>query len=243
MKSHENNAPSIAEGYVKYHNQHNLGPSPVTELSVENAAQGLAFIELEALRTRLHDQGLIGQYPNGISFGNVSLRLDASFLISATASGAARELGPDGYSRVLSYSFAENSVTSCGPLPPSSEALTHAAIYEGSENVRCVVHIHSPELFDSLQAKGCRSTPPSAAFGTVPLAQALLALVKANPVEGICISLGHPEGIIFYGPSVGVVDSLLRLVISTTPSPCPKKAEGQGAPSSLQEIRLSRPIV
>ncbi len=187
------------DGYVKYCCRHDIAPAP--------DCAGLA--ELDALRTELFDAGLIGQRPDGAGFGNLSLRLGTEFVISATATGGVRELGAEGYSLVEHWSVAENSLTCRGPLPASSEALTHAAVYEVSADAQCVVHVHSRALFDGLVAAGALSTPVKAAYGTPEMAKAVADTARDHPWEGILVMLGHDEGVLAYGPSIPAVASLI----------------------------------
>lgn len=187
------------EGYVKYSCLHNTAPAP--------DCAGLA--ELDALRTELFDAGLIGQRADGVGFGNLSLRIGMEFVISATATGGVRELGAEGYSLVEDWSVAENRLICRGPLPASSEALTHAAVYEASADARCVVHVHSRALFDGLVAAGALSTPVEAAYGTPEMAKAVADTAREHSGEGILVMLGHDEGVLVYGPSIPAVASLI----------------------------------
>ena len=191
------------EGYVKYICRHEPAPAP------EQA--GLA--ELDALRTELFDAGLIGQRPDGTGFGNVSLRSEKGFVVSATATGGVRELGAEGYSLVEDWSVAGNRLTCRGPLPASSEALTHAAVYEADADARCVVHAHSRPLFDGLLEAGALHTPRNAAYGTPEMAVAGADIARRHPQEGILVMLGHDEGILAYGPSIRAVASLISFAV------------------------------
>ena len=73
-----------------------------------------ALKELDALRTELFDAGLIGMRQDGIGYGNISLRTEKGFVISATATGGIRELGADGYSLVTEWSLAGNRLSCSG---------------------------------------------------------------------------------------------------------------------------------
>src|ERR1035437_6091728 len=106
---------------------------------------------LNHARTVLFDLGLIGVYPNGIGYGNLSVRTtNNQFLITGSATGATRQLCADQYCLVESFSMAHNSVISCGALDASSESMTHGAIYAAAAEVQCVIHVHSRQLFDVL---------------------------------------------------------------------------------------------
>lgn len=156
---------------------------------------------LDAQRTRLHDAHLIGVLPDGVGFGNVSARLGTGFVITGSATGGPRELGPDGYAVVEACFPEENRVVSHGPTRPSSEAMTHAAIYAAKSAVGSVAHAHAPELFRRLMARDCPRIPESAAYGTPAMACAVAELLAALPDAGLFITLGHPDGIFAFGPT------------------------------------------
>ncbi len=231
----------IDEGYIKFNCVHTPmeweAPELASHLNHANLAERLA--ELDVLRTDLHDVGFVGMYESGIGFGNISLRLKSEpvgepvnesvadsadvngvdsvenkyFIISATATGGARELGRDGYCLVTKSSKEENKVWSMGPLQASSETLTHAAIYEASPQVQYIVHIHHKQLFSALlQEKQSLKTPKNVAYGTVEMALALQDVVKSSPLEGCVVMQGHDEGIIFYATSIEQIRSLIRFV-------------------------------
>lgn len=207
-----------AEGYVKFHAVHGVAPPP-------------AHPNLDALdhaRTILHDLGLVGMRADGIGFGNLSLRDDAGFVITGSGTGAPRVLGPGGYCRVLSFDLDSNSVTDEGPVPASSESMSHGAVYRGEPTVRCVIHVHSLALWRGLLDAGFPATRASAAYGTPEMARAILELVRresrgraktgadagAIPPSGILAMAGHEEGVIAYGPDI---DSALAKLLSTEP--------------------------
>jgi hypothetical protein len=181
------------EGYVKYRAEHRYTP----------AIEPPHWQELNEARTGLHDQGLIGVLPNGIGYGNVSIRVrEDQFLISGTATGAARVLSPDQYCLVVSFDIAKNRVESAGPVQASSESMTHGAIYRASALAHCVIHIHSKHIWDAMLRKYC-STPDDAAYGTPEMAWAIIACVKppGKNREGVIVLGGHEDGVIAYGAS------------------------------------------
>ena len=85
------------DGIVKYQASHAMGdvetylrtlPAGIRETALDALA---LFSELDAARTTLHDAGLIGVYPSGIGYGNISLRLAGNlFLISGSGTGSSR---------------------------------------------------------------------------------------------------------------------------------------------------------
>jgi hypothetical protein len=91
---------------------------------------GLA--ELNAHRRKLLQLGLIGVDPNGIGLGNMSVRdgVTANFYITGSATGGIHELTLADCAKVVACDFERNCVQYEASVLPSSESLTHAAIYE-----------------------------------------------------------------------------------------------------------------
>ena len=192
------------EGYVKYSARHTEAP-PVAATH---------WAELNEARTRLHRLGLVGVTPQGIGFGNVSVRVRGEgFLISGTATGAAPVLSPSAYCLVTSFDIAANSISSSGPVRASSESMTHGAVYRAAPPVHCVIHIHSRTIFDGMFRDHYPSTPADAEYGTPEMARAVGACVNAGGAPkdaGVIVLAGHDEGVIAYGPSV---EKALALVL------------------------------
>jgi ribulose-5-phosphate 4-epimerase/fuculose-1-phosphate aldolase len=190
------------EGYIKYSLEQIDGDAP----SHPNLK------ELDSVRTTLHDLGLIGVYPNGIGFGNLSIRAgaDKSFVISGSATGKDRELGFDGYAKVTNFDIKNNSVTSIGKVPASSESMTHGSIYESKKSCNCVIHIHNKKMFDIMLEKNFAHTSSKVAYGTPEMAKAISKLVKkVEGTSGIFVTAGHDEGIIAFGESISTVSLLV----------------------------------
>ena len=189
------------EGVVKYKAMHVPCTSEQALAALHpNAMPSELFAELDAVRTQLHDAGLIGVTATGIGYGNISVRLSGNaFLISGTGTGASRVLGLHGYGLVLAFDADANTVVSAGPAQASSESMTHGTIYAARPDVQCVVHIHNATLFERLLAEHAPATPPSAAYGTPELSRAVAALLKTP--EGFFVTAGHSEGIFAYGPN------------------------------------------
>ena len=213
-------AGTARHGVVKYQASHTRGDVETSLRTLpagirETALDALTlFPELDAARTALHDAGLIGVYPSGIGYGNVSLRLAGNlFLISGSGTGSSRLLGKQGYSLVRAFDPLENTVASFGPVQASSESMTHGAVYGAANKARCVIHIHSPFLFTSLLAEGFPRTPESVAYGTPALSREVARLIteELSPSEGIFVTAGHNEGVFAYGESIA---STLNLILS-----------------------------
>src|SRR5207249_7243832 len=91
-----------------------------------------ALTELNECRRKLLQQRLIGLDANGIGFGNLSVRdgVSGNFYITGSATGGLPELTVADCVRVVAYDFEKNWLCFEGSAIPSSESLTHAAIYQ-----------------------------------------------------------------------------------------------------------------
>jgi ribulose-5-phosphate 4-epimerase/fuculose-1-phosphate aldolase len=170
---------------------------------------------LNEVRTELHDLGLIGVLPDGIGFGNVSLRLNASekFIISGTATGSKRVLELTDYCRVDSFDVPRNNVFCTGRIAASSESMSHGSVYQANPAVQCVIHIHSRAVFRFMLENGYARTSEQAAYGTPRIAEEIVRLVRdAGAAQGLFAMAGHEDGVIAYGPDVESVRQLLLAV-------------------------------
>ncbi len=184
------------EGYVKYKAHRTEGTVP--EVSW--------FRDLNMVRTTLWNMRLIGVYPNGIGYGNISHRHEGDqFLISGTATGEKMVLHTNQYALVDSFDLAKNSVEVIGMVDASSESMSHGAIYRVSPGTNVVIHIHSRHLFDYMLKYDYLKTPEDIAFGTPELAEAIAEVVRGRgESNGIFVTAGHDEGIIAYGETLEI---------------------------------------
>jgi hypothetical protein len=184
---------SEREGVIKYRLDYRMAPS-------RNVA---GFAELNAWRDLLWRIGVIGQDAaryDGLGYGNLSLRLNGgSFLVTGTQTGQLPHLTADHYVYVRQACPEENYLQAEGPLPPSSEALTHAAIYRAASAVGCVAHGHSPEIWRHAKRLGLACVAEEIAYGTPAMAQAVSAIVRACPEQGVIVMRGHRDGLLTYG--------------------------------------------
>ena len=187
---------TIDEGYIKYKSHWSPGPAPDIE-----AAQ-----HLEASRSLLFTAGLIGHYEDlNIGFGNISTRFGApgQFLITGTQTGHIGQTTEEHYSLVTAYDIAANEVWCTGPVQASSEAMTHAAIYELNPGIGAVVHVHSKTLWDRHLDK-LPTTNNEIGYGTPEMAREFQRLYdeSAFGTDGIAVMGGHEEGLIAIGASL-----------------------------------------
>ena len=152
----------------------------------------------------MYDKGLIGIYPDGIGFGNISIRCDENtFLISGSATGGIPVLDKSHYSLVTDYNLQTNSLICKGPINASSESLTHALIYESSPSTNAVIHIHNLALWNQLMHKVPTSNE-HVPYGTPEMANEIKRLFEKNYLcnEKIIVMGGHEEGIISFGKNL-----------------------------------------
>ena len=183
-----------SDGYVKYTVEHTITPA----MDIPHWA------EINDARTQLYQMGLVGGHPNGVGFGNISVRLQGNeFIISGTATGALPVLDSGKFCLIKSFDLEKNYVVAMGPVKPSAESMTHGAVYKSSSGANCVIHIHSRRIFDGMVRDCCSSTPGDATYGSPEIALAVEKCIRElGKDEGRIVMLGHDEGVIAYGPSV-----------------------------------------
>jgi ribulose-5-phosphate 4-epimerase/fuculose-1-phosphate aldolase len=79
----------------------------------------------------------------------------------------------------------------------SSEALTHAAIYELDAGIRAIAHVHSGELWDRLLDR-IPTTSPDVPYGTPEMAREFRRLYRESGFAetGVAVMAGHAEGLV-----------------------------------------------
>jgi ribulose-5-phosphate 4-epimerase/fuculose-1-phosphate aldolase len=158
--------------------------------------------ELNACRRKLLEQSLIGSDANGIGFGNLSVRdgVSRNFYITGSATGGLPELTPTDCVRVMAYDFARNWLRYDGAAIPSSESLTHAAIYESDPSTSVVIHCHDLDLWATLLDR-VPTTSKAVAYGTPEMVYEIMRLFKGTDVRSrkILVMAGHEGGIVTFG--------------------------------------------
>ena len=151
---------------------------------------------------KLLEQRLIGVDSNGVGFGNLSVRdgVSGNFYITCSATGGLPELAPTDCVRVVAYDFAKNWLRYEGVAVPSSESLTHAAIYESDPTISAVIHCHDSVLRATLLDRA-PTTSKSVAYGTPEMAYEIRRLFTVSDVRntGIFAMAGHEAGIVTFG--------------------------------------------
>jgi ribulose-5-phosphate 4-epimerase/fuculose-1-phosphate aldolase len=178
--------------------------------------------ELNAWRRILWQLGLIGQDPErygGYGFGNISRRLPPYnapenrrlFVISGSQTGHLQELASTGYTTVREYDASLNRVVAAGPIKPSSESLTHGSVYNANNNIRVILHVHSPTIWRCASVLNIPATDEHVAYGTPAMAQEVERLfIDADYLDtGVFVMGGHEDGVIAFGRTADEAGSVL----------------------------------
>ncbi len=192
------------EGLIKYE----------LDFTPSSAIEGEAFRELNAWRRIFYQLDLIGQDPQrygGLGFGNISCRFidgqtqkhSSSFLITGSQTAHLSTLSASHYVLVQECDVKNNRVNAVGPIKPSSESLTHCAVYQCDPAVNAVIHVHSPEIWDNAEQLNIPGTDSSARYGTPEMARQIQHLLSiSGSSSGVIVMRGHTNGVISYGTSL-----------------------------------------
>lgn len=179
------------EGSIKFHCRWIKAPPPPKDI----------LAPLNEWRERLYKLGLIGVYPDGIGYGNISRRWKGkTFIVTGSATGSLKSLNETHYVFVKEFNFGENSLLCEGPLQASSESLSHAMIYECSPETQAVLHVHHGKMWDALRGVA-PTTDKDVPYGTPAMAAEIKRLFDENcfKKEKLIVMGGHPEGVISFG--------------------------------------------
>lgn len=195
------------EGVVKYRcDWKEADPVPAEDIA-----------DLMDWRQRLHSWGLIGVYENGIGFGNVSVRLGNScqFVISGTQTARLKVLGPESYCTVTEFNLEKNFLGCRGPVPASSESLTHAVLYLYTDDVGGIIHVHNPKLWQQLLFE-IPTTRKEIPYGTPQMALEMFRLFEEENLADrkILAMAGHEDGIICFGRTLDEAGKVLSAAIN-----------------------------
>lgn len=192
------------------------------EFTATAPAPIIGLEELNAWRRIFRQLGVIGQDPTrygGCGFGNISRRLPPyesprnhrAFVISGSQTGHLEELSSAGFATVSEYDTERNRVVASGPLKPSSESLTHGAVYNANPDIRIVFHVHSPTIWQHATKLGLPITDARFAYGTPLMAREVERLIEnSDCVEnGVFVMGGHEDGVIAFGHTADEAGSVL----------------------------------
>lgn len=201
-----------SEGVIQFTLDHTNGPA------LEHPAIAL----LTHFHNILYQRGLVGrdsQRYGGYAFGNISARLsEDSFIISGTQTGDIEKLDASHFSLIESCDIYNNKVKSYGPVKPSSECMTHAAIYAATQHAGAVVHVHSTQIWNNVKTLGLLSTGADVSYGTPAMASTVSNCIHqmGEVNHGSIVMLGHEDGVIAWGENIEqattlILDSLAKL--------------------------------
>lgn len=189
----------LDEGYIKY--QANWEKEVITAKIPAS---------LVHMRNTLHVLGWIGVLPDGIGFGNISMRESGEhFFISGTQTGHIPVATQAIFSRVVRVDIENNTLWCAGPVQASSEAMTHAAIYAADAQVHAVIHIHHTGLWSYLLER-VPVIDAAIPYGTPALALAMQKVVRASGNARVVVTAGHQDGIFAYGPNLETAFKMLK---------------------------------
>lgn len=185
------------EGVIKY--QLNHTHKPISDL--------FPLHEINAWRSILLRLELMGQNKNrydGYGFGNISQRIfpaNDQFIISGTQTANLLMLQRHHFAVVENASPALNQLTSYGNCKPSSEALTHAMIYQQKKHIQAVIHVHCPEIWQHTTLLNIPHTARHIAYGTPDMASAVDQLFIQGELDQLSLfsMLGHEDGVVSFG--------------------------------------------
>lgn len=167
-----------------------------------NIAAFDALTELNACRRKLLELRLIGLDSSGIGFGNLSVRDGATrnFYITGSATGGLPKLSLTDCVRVVDCDFQKNWLRYEGTAIPSSESLTHAAIYKSDSMTSAVIHCHDSGLWAALLDLA-PTTSKTVAYGTPEMAYEIIRLFEEGEVQSkkMFVMAGHQAGIVAFG--------------------------------------------
>jgi len=194
----------IDDGVIKYDRSNFTHSGPLKEE---------LWSELENWRVKLFKLNLIGEYPKEkVGFGNLSKLLNwdkqANFIITGTQTGKYPNLTGEHYTLVDGYDLKEMKLSQVGPLEASSEALTHAAVYESNKEITTVFHIHNTAIWEKMIQGNYDATPKEVPYGTQEMANCVGTLINGRS-SGVIVMKGHQDGVIAYAKSLNECGKLI----------------------------------
>lgn len=201
---------SEPEGVIKYHLSHQNVALPTQ----------IPIAVLNAWRTVFYQLELIGQVDGryeGYGFGNISQRIttrnadNTQFIITGSQTGYLKILSKHDYCIVNQVNLKNNSLKSMGEIKPSSEALTHASVYQQNNKIKSVIHVHSPDIWSNTIELKLPYIAENIAYGTPEMANEVAHLLQKSPLQqtGIFSMLGHEDGIVVFSDTLEKAACLL----------------------------------
>jgi hypothetical protein len=148
----------------------------------------------------------------GLAYGNLSIRLTGGgFAVSATQTADKPVPTAADYSRVVSWDCQANHLVAEGPAQPSSESLTHAALYDTDPSIGCVLHCHAPAIWRKCIQLGLASTAAAIPYGTPAMATEVSRIHHDCGLHdrGMIVMGGHQDGVVSFGANLDQAGCLM----------------------------------
>lgn len=178
----------------------------------EETLTGIDVDVLSGWRGVMKSLGMLGEEPDrygGYGFGNVSLRVPEGFLVSGTQTGRLDEVGLGDYAFCESWNLAQNEVIARGAVKPSSESLSHAAVYDARSEANCALHAHCPDIWKFAAALDIPVTSPDVPYGTPEMAEEVRRVISDLDMPGLFVMGGHEDGVFSFGRTADEAGLLL----------------------------------
>lgn len=203
---HEHEPEGVIKYQLTFHEQA-LSESLIHHDSSSKTIDSI-LVELNSSRSLLAEKGLIGQDPcryGGDGFGNISTRIiETIFLISGSQTGHIDRLRRQDLALVDHFDIRLNQLSAYGLTKPSSESMTHGVCYQSHADITAVIHVHSPDIWQAIDALNIPFTDADIPYGTPQMAYAVAQLLKDQYQVGkptIFGMKGHQDGIVAVGDS------------------------------------------
>jgi len=202
-----------AEGVIRFESLHRKQP-------LDPRAHGEPVRTLAGWHQVLARLGVLGRDParyGGLAYGNISARLGSDdeprglcpFIITGTQTAGREALTIEDFCVVERWDAGANRVESFGPVPPSSESLTHAALYDAAPSVRVVFHAHAPAIWHRARRLGLPTTRDDVANGTPGMAAEVRRMYGEAAPLGIMVMGGHEDGVVSFGADARAAGNVL----------------------------------
>ncbi|WP_127716511.1 class II aldolase/adducin family protein [Halobacteriovorax sp. HLS] len=194
----------IDDGVIKYDRSNFTYSGPLDES---------LWKDLELWRAKLYSLNLIGEYPTEkVGFGNVSQFIakqeQVSFVITGTQTGKYAQLDGSLYTIIEGYDLKNMKLFSRGSVEPSSEALTHASIYEANDSIKAVFHIHNTRIWKGMIDNDYPATHEDIPYGTLEMATNVQRII-GDSTHGTIVMKGHQDGVIAYATNLDSCGDLI----------------------------------
>ena len=107
-------------------------------------------------------------------------------------------------------------------MKPSSESLTHAAIYALDERIKFVFHAHSPQIWRNREKLGIAQTDAQIPYGTPEMASEMRRLYDTGAFDNgnILAMAGHEDGVIGFGFDAAEAGEIIMRYLSIADRHC-----------------------